>query len=97
MGVEEAASIIFDLAKGLRGNHTLKRSYTKDEYAGKSYRFLYPPKDYNVTVRLDAKNAINESKEANNDNNRIFYKSNPQAPIRDKMRHPNAYLTLKYN
>ena len=62
----------------------------------KAYRFLYPPKDYNVTVRLDAKNAINESKEANNDNNRIFYKSNPQAPIRDKMRHPNAYLILKY-
>ena len=28
MGVEEAASIIFDLAKGLRGNHTLKWSYT---------------------------------------------------------------------
>ena len=27
MGVEEAASIIFDLAKGLRRNHTLKWSY----------------------------------------------------------------------
>jgi len=30
MRVEEAASIIFDLAKGLRGNHTLKWSYKRD-------------------------------------------------------------------
>ena len=56
MGVEEAASIIFDLAKGLRGNHTLKWSYTirRMSMQAKAYRH----------------------------------------PIRDKMRHPNVYLTL---
>ena len=42
----------------------------------KAYRFLYlpVPKGYNVTVRLDAKNVINESKEANNE----ITKSSPQ-------------------
>ena len=35
----------------------------------KAYRFVYlpVPKGYNVTVRLDAKNVINESNEANNE------------------------------
>ena len=42
----------------------------------KAYRFLYlpVPKGYNVTVRLDAKNVIDESKEANNE----ITKSSPQ-------------------